>query len=127
MKDVNIKSDFYTFRNEIATEFGDFYSEQSDLFFERAVHFAKTGLPLTAISDAKFALSLSYYEEDQYNYIYLVGFLTQMHIDIDSIKKAKYYCEYGIEILNKDDSDYEKDLRSFSEMRDIIKGEEWKI
>jgi len=125
--EINIKDDFYTFRNKLIEKKGAFYAEQSDLFFDRAIHFAKEGLPLSAITDAKYAYSLSYYQADNYRIIYLVGFLSQIHLDNDFIKKAKAYCDLGFKLLDNEDPDYENDLKSFSELRDIIKGEEWKM
>ncbi len=127
MNGIDIKTDFYSFRNEISTKYGEFYSKQCEIFFERAIHFSKTGLPYTAISEAKFALSLSYYESDKYQYIYLIGFLTQIHLDNNFIKKAKDYCDLGFEMLDKNDENFEEDYNAFSQMREIIKGEEWKI
>lgn len=124
---INIKDDFYTFRNKLIEEKGEFYAEQTDLFFERAVHFAEKGFPLTAISDAKFAYLLSQYQPDNYRIIYLIGFLCQLHLDNDFIRKAKAYCDLGFKLLDEEDPNYQDDLKAFSELRDIINGEEWKI
>ena len=126
-EEINIKDDFYTFRNKLIEKKGEFYAEQSDMFFERAIYFAKKGLPFSAISDAKFAHSLSYYQTDNYKVLYLIGFLCQIHLDNDFISKAKAYCDLGFQLLDEEDSNYNEDLKSFSEMRDIIKGEEWKM
>lgn len=123
---IDIKEDFITFRNNVIDEFGEFYAEQSELFFERAVHFAKQGFPLNAIADAKFAYSLSNYQPDDYRVIYLIGFLCQIHLDNNFIAKAKSYCDLVFKILDKESPDYEYDLKSFTELREIIKGEDWK-
>lgn len=124
--EINIKDDFFTFRNKLIEKKGEFYAEQSDLFFERAVYFAERGFPLSAISDAKFAYSLAQYQPENYRIIYLIGFLCQIHLDNDFIKKAKAYCDLGFQLLDEESPDYEDDYKAFSELRDIIKGEDWK-
>lgn len=123
---IDIKDDFYTFRNNVIDEFGDFYTEQTEIFFERAVYFAEKGFPLNAIADAKFAFALSNYQSDDYRTIYLIGFLCQIHLDNNFIEKAKSYCDLGFKILDKESSYYENDFKSFTELREIIKGEDWK-
>ena len=126
MGNIDIFSDFYSFRNQIIEKFGDFYAEQSDVFFERAVFLADKGLTLSAITDAKFAYSLSQYQPENYRPVYLIGFLSQIHLDNNMIREAKAYCDLGFRLLDKEDPDYENDYKSFSDLRDIIKGDEWK-
>lgn len=126
MEDIDIYSDYFSFRTQLVDKHGVFYAEQSDIFFERAIFLAKKGLALSAIRDAKFAFSLSQYQPENYALIYLIGFLCQIHLDNGKYTEAKAYCELGFKLLDKDDSDYDKDYKSFSELRDIIGGEEWK-
>lgn len=126
MENIDIHSDFFSYRNQLIEKYGDFYAEQSDLFFERAVFLAEKGVPLSAIRDAKFAYSLSQYQPENYRIIYLIGFLCQIHLDNTLIREAKTYCELGFKLLDKNDPDYDKDYKSFSELLDMIKGDEWK-
>lgn len=126
MENIDIHSDFFSYRNQLIEKYGEFYAEQSDLFFERAVFLAEKGVPLSAIRDAKFAYSLSQYQPENYRIIYLIGFLCQIHLDNNLIREAKAYCELGFKLLDKNDPDYDKDYKSFSELLDMIKGDEWK-
>ena len=123
---MDIKEDFYTFRNDLIAKYGEFYAEQTELFFERAIHYADKGLPLSAIADAKYAYSLSFYQPENYRVLYLIGFLTQIHIDNNLIAKAKDYCDLGFQLLDKESPDYEDDLKAFTELREMINGEDWK-
>lgn len=124
---VNIKDDFYTFRNSVIEKYGEFYAEQSELFFERAVHFAEKKLHLTAIKEAEYAYALSIHETDSYRVIYLVGFLAQLHLDNNNIREAKAYCNLGFQLLDEESSEYENELRSYTELREMINGEDWKM
>lgn len=126
MEGIDIYSDYFSFRTQLIDKHGVFYGEQSDIFFERAIFLEKKGLTLSAISDAKFALSLGQYQPENYSIIYLIGFLSQIHLDNNMIREAKSYCELGFKLLDKDDPDYDVDYKSFSELKEMIKGDEWK-
>lgn len=63
--EINIEADFHTFRNQIATKFGDQFYEQTELFFQRAIAQANKGHLHGAIADGKFALELSNYSKDK--------------------------------------------------------------
>lgn len=122
---VDIKNNFYTFKNQIIDKFGEFYAKQTEIFFERAVIEANNDLPYNAISDANFAYNLAQYQNDTGLHC-LVGFLSHLHIDIGQIRKAKAYLELGYKILDKEDEDYEKDKASFDQLKGLIDGESWK-
>ena len=123
---VDIKSNFYTFRNQVIEKYGDFYESQVDMFFERACYFANRGLIEQAIEEARFAYNLNHYQPENYEMVYLVGFLCELHIQKENIRKAKSYCDLGLKLLDPSDPDYEYDYRKFKEMEEIIRGEEWK-
>jgi len=127
MDNIDIYTDYYSFRNQLIEKRGDFYAEQSDIFFQRAVFWADKGLFLSAIKDARLALSLSNFQPENYQMIYLIGFLSQIYLNSDKIREAKAYCELGFNLLDKDDFGYVADYRMFSELMDIIKEEDWKM
>ena len=123
---IDIQSDLLTFEKQIKDKFGDAFFDQVEIFFERAVYFAQNEMPLNAISEATFALDLSRFANYNPNIIYLIGFLTEICLEINDINKAIKYCNLGFALLNKEDTDYEEDLRLFKELREQISGEEWK-
>ena len=53
---INIKEDFYTFKNQIIEEFGQLYYQQAEIFFERAIFQAENELYFGALADGNFAL-----------------------------------------------------------------------
>lgn len=123
---VDIKSSFYTFRNQVVERFGNFYEKQADMFFERACNFAKRDFIDEALEEAQFAFNLHYYKSEDYALIYLIGFLCELYIQKENFRKAKSYCNMGLKLLDPDDPGYENDLSKFKEMEEIIRGEEWK-
>jgi tetratricopeptide (TPR) repeat protein len=123
---INIKSDFLTFKNEIIDKFGTLYFEQTELFFERGVELANQGLIKSAIADVNFALNLIEYSNDKLGIHYLIGFLSQLHCDLGEISKAKSYYELGLKLLDKEDSDYHSDLDLYQRLKENIDSEGWK-
>jgi len=121
----DIEADFITFREQIIEEFGNANLEQTMLFFERAVAQANKDLLYSAIADAQTAYTFSQFN-DEYRIVYLIGFLSQLHIDTEDFKTARKYCELGYKMLDPDDSDYVDDKAKFDELKDIIDSESWK-
>ena len=124
--EINIEADYLSFRDEIVEKLGAAFVMQTDIFFERAVHEANSGLFPSAIRDAQFALSTGIYQEDPYRVIYLVGFLCQAHLDIDDYQQANRYLNMGYKILDINDPEYADDKAKFDCLKAIIEGEDWK-
>ncbi|MBP8878325.1 MAG: hypothetical protein KBG86_09785, partial [Flavobacteriales bacterium] len=99
--------------------------EQTMLFFERAVAQANKDLMHSAIADAQTAYTFAQFN-DEYRIVYLIGFLSQLHIDTEDFKKARAYCELGYKMLDTDDTDYADDKAKFDELKEIIDSESWK-
>ncbi|MFC2176317.1 hypothetical protein ACFLR1_05050 [Bacteroidota bacterium] len=121
----DIEADFVTFREQIVEEFGKSNLEQTMLFFERAVAQANQDLLYSAIADAQTAYTFSQFN-DEYRIVYLIGFLSQLHIGTEDFKKARRYCELGYKMLDPDDSDYADDKAKFDELKELIDSESWK-
>lgn len=123
---INIKEDFLTFHNQVKEKLGDSFSEQADMFFERAVFEAHKNLEHSAIADAEYALALAQYAKDDFPILYLIGFLCEVHIFTDKISKAKFYYNLGLQLLDKNSDDYDNDKASFDRLQDLMNGEDWK-
>ena len=121
--EINFKSDFLNFKDQIVEKFGEQYLEQVDIFFERAITEAKQGLFNNAAADGKFALELHNYSENIIGIQYLFGFLSQLYCDMGQINKSKAYYDLGIKFLDPNDMD---DIRLFEELKELIDGESWK-
>lgn len=121
----DIEADFVTFREQIVEEFGKANLKQTMLFFERAVAQANKDLLYSAIADAQTAYTFSQFQ-DEYRIVYIIGFLSQLHIDTDDFKKARRYCELGYKMLEPEDSDYAGDKAKFDELKELIDSESWK-
>ena len=125
-EDINIKSDFLTFKSQIINKFGKQYFDQAELFFERATFQAEKGLLHSAIADGKFALELAQYSNDKAGMQYLIGFLAQLHWDFGKISKAKAYYELGLKLLDPEAPDYEDDREMYRKLKEDIDSEGWK-
>jgi hypothetical protein len=125
-EEININADFLTFKNQIVAKFGEQYFDQAEIFFERAMSQAKQGLLHSAISDGKFALDLSYYSNDKSGIQYLIGFLSQLHCDLEQINQSKAYYELGLKLLDSEATDYEDDKEMYRKLKELIDGESWK-
>ena len=125
-EEIDPRLDYLAFRNDVVDKFGLVFAEAVDLFFERAVEEAKSGLFHSSIRDAQFACSLEVYENESYALIYLIGFLCQVHLDAGEIGKARAYLELGYKMLDKNDSNYEDDKASFDSLKAKIDGDDWK-
>jgi hypothetical protein len=124
--EIDLNADFLTFQNQITEKFGNQYSEQSELFFERSTALAEQGLLHSAISEGKFALELSYFSENKLGIPYLIGFLSQLHCELGKIRKANAYYELGLKLLDEESPDYEDDKEMFCRLKEHIDSEGWK-
>ena len=121
----DIEADFVAFREQIIKEYGEQNLDQTILFFERAVAQANKDLLYSAIADAKTAYTFGQFN-NEYRIVYLVGFLSQLHIDTEDFGKARAYCELGYKMLDPNDPDYADDKAKFDELKEIIDSESWK-
>ena len=123
---VNIEEDFITFFEQMQGKYGEINLEQTRLLFERAIYEAKKNLPYSAIVDARIAYTQSQFAKGGGCPLYILGFLTEIHIEINKFKKAQSYLNICYELLDSNDPDYANDKAKFDEMQDIINGEMWK-
>ena len=86
---INVTTNYLDFKNEMTHKFGFFYEEQTDIFFERSVFEAKKRLFESALTDAKFALNLSYLSNNEYSKLFIIGFIIQVYCDLGKKIKAK--------------------------------------
>lgn len=123
---VDIEKDFITFGKQMQNKYGEINDEQTELLFERAINDAKKNLPYSAIIEARLAYGLSQFAKGNGNPLYILGFLTEIHIEINKFKKAQSYLNICYELLDSNDPDYANEKAKFDEMQDIINGEMWK-
>jgi hypothetical protein len=123
---IELHSDFFTFNKQMIKIHGKHYSIQTDLFFERACLSAEKGLLHSAIQEAKFALSLNEFSNDQNEKHFIIGFISQLYCDLGKIKVAKQYYELGLKLLDKQDTDYWDDLQIYERLKEHIDSEGWK-
>lgn len=126
MNEVDLKADFYTFKNQIIEKFGQFYYDQAEIFFERAHSFAEKGFHYNAISDGKFALSLTNYSNDDSEIYYIIGFISQLYCDVGKTSKAREYHDLGVKMLDSETDSYEDDKAMFDRLLEHINNESWK-
>lgn len=123
---INVTTNYLDFKNEMTHKFGFFYEEQTDIFFERSVFEAKKRLFESALTDAKFALNLSYLSNNEYSKLFIIGFISQVYCDLGKISKARKYCQLGMKLLDYDSEYYHQDLELFQRLEEMIKSESWK-
>jgi hypothetical protein len=122
---IDVKENFISFRERMQNKYGEIYNEQTDIMFEYAVNEAKK-FPFSAIKDARVAYALSQFATGGGNPLYILGFLTEVHIEINKFKKAQSYLNICYKLLDSNDTDYADDKAKLDEMQDIINGEMWK-
>ena len=125
-QEIDLESDFLSFKDQIINKFGEQYYDQAELFFERAEALAKQNLLLSAINDGRFALELSYYADDQKGTPYLLGFISQLHCDLGQISKSKAYYELGLKMIDSDAENYVDAKEMYKRLKEHIDGENWK-
>jgi hypothetical protein len=125
-KEIDFEADFLTFQNQIIEEFGEHYSKQAELFFERSMEQAKQGLEHSAIVYGKFALEQSNYSNDKTGISCLIGYISQLHCDLGKINKSKAYYELGLKMLDTESTDYEDDKEMYRRLKEHIESENWK-
>ena len=123
---INASTNFLDFQNEMTLKFGDFYEEQTDIFFKRSVSEAKKNLMQSALIDAKFSLHLSYLSNNEYSKLFIIGFISQVYCDLGKISNARKYCQLGMKLLDYDSEYYHQDLELFQRLEEMIKSESWK-
>lgn len=127
MKALNTDSNFIEFNQEIRKNYGELYTSQVDLFFERAMLNAQKGLYLSAIENCKFALSLNEFASEKINIHYLIGYIAQLYCDLGQIDKSWYYYEYGFSLLDDSQENYINDFRLYTNLREHIDLSSWKV
>jgi len=110
----------------VKSKLGDTFAEQADAFFQRAVIQAQNNLEHSAIADSEYALALAQYAKDDFPVLYLIGFLCEVHIFSNKIRKAKAYYNLGLQSLDKSSPDSASDKAMFDRLKDLMNGEDWK-
>lgn len=120
MNTINTRSNFIDFNQQLTKEFGNFYTSQTHIFFERAFLNTQKGLYLSAIEDCKFALSLNEFAAEKINTHYLIGYISQLYCDLGQTEKAWYYYEYGLSLLDHNQDNYTTDYRLYLNVKDYL-------
>ena len=108
------------FIEQIAEKYGDFFSEITYVFFEKAVELAENEKYEEAINIGRHAVIMANYSNLGYARVYLLGMLSQAYLDNDEPEMADEFFKYGIEYLNKNDEDYGSDVDRFLDLKIII-------
>ena len=111
------------FTEQIAGKYGDFFSEITDAFFEKAVELAEDNKFEEAIKIGRHAVIMANYSNLGYARVYLLGMLTQAYLDNDEPEVANEFFTYGIQLLDKNDYDYNDDIDRFLDLKIIIEEE----
>ena len=127
MKTLDTALNFIPFNKEVKSSYGEFYSKQVDIFFERAMIQERQGLYLSAIEDCKFALALNEFASDPINKHYLIGYISQLYCDLGQIGKAMYYYQLGVDLLDTSDLNLENDLNLYTNFRAHLDLKNWKV
>lgn len=122
---MNYNADPLTFSNEFGLKFKNEIEQMVDVLFTRSIYEAEKGLHHSAISDTLFILQLLQYSPGDRT-AYIIGFLTQLFIDLDDIPSALQWWKRGWESFDKDNPDNEDIVESFRYLDDILNGEDWK-
>ena len=115
--------DYQDFKKLTREIFGDFYSEQVDYCFEKAVEFAQQGDFETSIKIGKDAFALSKFANLDYEKLYLIGLLCELHLDKGQPELAEAYFKFGMNIIDAGEDSFNDDVNSFLDLKiEIEKG-----
>jgi len=114
--------DYYSFKNSISDNYGSFYDEQFEIYFDRAIQSAEKGEIDSAIQIAKDALFISKFTSIGYDKIYLIGLLIRLFIDNNQPEYANLFFNFGMKIINANyllssDNELVDDINSFLDLR----------
>ena len=119
----NKKRDLQQFTEQITKECGVVFSVIATLFFEKAVEFAKNEKYEEALLAARHTIILANYSKLGYERVYLLGMLSQAYLDNDQLEMANEFFTLGIQLLNKNDENYDSDVDQFLDLKIIIEKE----
>ena len=114
---------YLRFKKEIAEKFCDFYSEQVDIFFEKAIELANKGKFKESIKIGKDAFVLSKFADIGYEKLYSVGMLCQAYLDSGQPEIADTFFKAGMEMINECEENYNDDVNSFLDIKILIEKE----
>ena len=122
MKKEKIMS-YHRFTEQIVERYGDFFAEITTLFFFKAVELAEGEKYEEAIRIGRHAVILANYSNLGYARVYLLGMLSQAYLDNDEPDMANKFFTLGIQLLNKNDENYDRDVDQFLDLKIIIEKE----
>lgn len=111
------------FTEQITEKYGDFFSEITTMFFEKAVEFAENEKYEEAVKAGRHAVIMANYSNIGYGYVYLLGMLSQAYLDNDEPEIANEFFTYGIKLLDKNEYNYNDDVDRFLDLKIIIEEE----
>jgi len=101
----------------------DFFAATVDIFFEKAVELAKNKKFEEALQVGNDALVMAKYSNIGYPVVYLIGLLCEAYLDNDQPEIADNFFKSGMEILDENDSTYNRDVDQFLDLKMIIEEE----
>ena len=116
---IHFKTDYLTFREQVAQAEGEHFSRQAAIYFERAINESNKGLAHSAIDTARFALQLANIAQD-YLAVYINGFLAHRLLASNQCKAAYEHVKEALDGLAKDDEHFEEDLSYYLTLQSRI-------
>jgi hypothetical protein len=111
------------FRQQIEEQHGDFFTTMVTTFFKKAVEFAINKQYEEALKVGNDALAMAQYSNIDYEIVYLIGMLCEAYLDNDQPEIANEFFEFGVKILDENDSSYDRDVDQFLDLKIIIEEE----
>jgi len=108
---------YQEFKKSTKENFGEFYSQQVDYFFEKTINYAKQGDFDTSIKIAKDAFVIAKFANLDYEKLYLIGLLCRLLLDKGQPEQAEAYFKFGIQIIDEIEETYNEDVNSFFDLK----------
>ena len=118
---VDVRTDYLDFRNQVRAQYGIFYAQQMELFFDRAYEEYQRGFFMGAARHAEFALELGRLQEEM-PLFHLICFLVHVYIILANHTQAMHYLQLAYTVLDPDDANYEEHRERLQELQDDING-----
>lgn len=95
------------FTEQIAEKHRDFFSVITGAFFAKALKLAEGNNFEEEIRVGRDTMVMANYSNLGYECVFLIGMLTQVFIDNDEPEIANEFFTYGIQLLDKNNYDYD--------------------
>ncbi len=112
------KNKIEDFVNEIREKHGDFYKEQTIMFFKEAVRLTEEGKDWEAAELCNVILEINKFCKDiDYEFIYIAGFICDLYLDLGKVEAASDLFNYCMQLMHDNNKQDGEDIDRFLDLK----------